>query len=122
MNEIDENSQRRLGIFHAIRYLRDDGKLSPQEEERMNDIMDWFAENLEKPNRLSKSASKSSANKAITWFRDTASNHISKMWEIVSVLKTYGTTVEVIKTEKPGYIVYEDDFQVAAEPFNETKT
>ncbi len=30
--------------------------------------------------------------------------------------------VEVIRTERPGYIVYEDEFQVTAEPFAETHT
>ena len=122
IDDLDEDSQERLGIFHAVRYLLDDGKLTLSEEEKMNDVMDWFSENLEKPNRLSKSRKKHSVNKAITWFKDTALNHINKMWEIVAVLKAYGCAVEVIKTERPGYIVYEDDFQIAGEPFKETKT
>ena len=122
INDIDEASQKRLGIFHAIRYLRDDGKLLPYEEENMNQIMTWFSENLKKPNRLSKSTKRHSANKAITWFKDSAIECISKIREIVSILESHGINVEVIKTDKPGYIVYEDDHQVAAEPFSETET
>ena len=29
---------------------------------------------------------------------------------------------EAIKTENPGYIVYEDEYQITAEPFNTTDT
>jgi len=122
VNEIDEDSQKRLGIFHAIRYLRDDGKLSSYEEAHMNEVMDWFADNLEKPNRFSRAKRKKPVGKAISWFEDNAIEHISKMREIMLVLKSHGIQVDMIKTERPGYIVYEDEFQVTAESFGETKT
>jgi hypothetical protein len=38
------------------------------------------------------------------------------------ILESHGIVVDVIKTNRPGYVVYEDDFQVAAEPFSETVT
>ena len=122
INDKDEDSQKRLGIFHALRYLRDDGKLSSYEEEHMNEIVQWFADNLEKPTRFSKAKTKNPANKAISWFKDSAAEYISKMREIASVLRAYGIQVDMIKTERPGYIVYEDEYQVTAEPFNETET
>lgn len=122
VNELDSDSHKRLGIFHAIRYLRDDGELTHQEEDKINKVMDWFADNLDKPSRLSKSSKNHTTNKAITWFKHTANIHINKMWEIVSVLRSHGISVDVIKTEKPGYIVYEDQHQVAAEAFKETQT
>lgn len=34
----------------------------------------------------------------------------------------HGIEVEVLHTERPGYVVYEDEYQVAAEPFTETLT
>ena len=33
-----------------------------------------------------------------------------------------GVAVEMIKTERPGYIVYEDEYQIAAYPLADTKT
>ena len=44
------------------------------------------------------------------------------MREIASVLRAHGLQVDMIKTERPGYIVYEDEYQVTGEPFNETET
>ena len=122
INEKDEDSQKRLGILHAIRYLRDDGKLSSYEEEYMNEVVKWFADNLKKPNRFSKAKRKNPVAKAISWFKDSATEDIFKMREITAVLRSHGIQVDIIKTDRPGYIVYEDEFQVTAEPFNETET
>ena len=42
------------------------------------------------------------------------------MYTLVAILNTHGVHTEMLRTEKPGYVVYEDPFQVAAEPFGET--
>jgi len=44
------------------------------------------------------------------------------MWEIVQILEAHGIVIDVIRTDRPGYIVYEDEFQIAAEPFKDTRT
>jgi hypothetical protein len=44
------------------------------------------------------------------------------MREIVGILDAHGISVEVLHTARPGYVVYEDKYQVAAEPFSETAT
>jgi hypothetical protein len=113
VNEKHLTSNRRLGIFHAIRYLRDDGELTADELREMNRVMDWFADNLNTPESISRV-------KAISWFKDSAREHISNIRQIVSVLKVHDIDVEMVRTDKPGYLVYEDNYQVFAEPFSET--
>jgi hypothetical protein len=44
------------------------------------------------------------------------------MREIVGILDAHDIAVDVIHTTRPGYVVYEDKYQVAAEPFSETVT
>ena len=39
---------------------------------------------------------------------------------MISILETQGVVVEVIETQRPGYVVYEDEFQIVAEPFADT--
>lgn len=39
------------------------------------------------------------------------------MWALARVLRTHGVAIKMLKTSRPGYIVYEDEFQVCAEPF-----
>jgi len=43
------------------------------------------------------------------------------MQEMVAVLKRHDVPVQMIKTAKPGYIVYEDEFQIVAVPFADSK-
>ncbi|HZS57690.1 MAG TPA: hypothetical protein VFA43_00370 [Gemmatimonadaceae bacterium] len=42
------------------------------------------------------------------------------MRQLVTLLEHKDVAVEELRTDKPGYIVYEDEHQVAAVPFSET--
>jgi hypothetical protein len=44
------------------------------------------------------------------------------MYELRRVLEDYGRIVHVVREDRIGYVVYEDDVQVIAEPFAETRT
>ena len=59
---------------------------------------------------------------AISWFRDTAILHIAKMREFQEILERYGVAVQMIKAKRLGYVLYEDEFQIVAYPFNDTPT
>ena len=51
------------------------------------------------------------------WFKPSATQHIARIREMVCILEQHGVFVHVFKTDRPGYIVYEDEFQIVAEPF-----
>jgi hypothetical protein len=57
---------------------------------------------------------------AIFWFKSSAGKFIKQIWELVQVLKEHGYHVENLKTSKPGYICYEDEYQVGARPFRDS--
>ena len=44
------------------------------------------------------------------------------MYDLKAILEQYGIHVDLIKSDRPGYIVYEDENQIAAEPFQSTET
>ncbi len=117
--DIDEDSGRELGVFHALTNLRDQGKLHAHEEEQHNSIVQWFNEHLEKPTRFtaSKPPFYRKKSKAISWFKDTAHEHLARMRELVGILEHHGTSVQMLKATRVGYIVYEDEFQIVAQPF-----
>jgi hypothetical protein len=56
---------------------------------------------------------------AISWFKPGAREHISKMRELAALLQAHGLAVQQVHTTRPGYVVYEDEFQVTAIPFAE---
>ena len=119
---IDEDSEREVGLFHAVFELRDSGKLSVEEEARLKEISDWFDENLEKPKRFttSKPPHYRKKSKALSWFKDGAEEHLSRIREISEILRHHNIPTRMLKTDRVGYIVYEDQFQIVAEPFADT--
>jgi hypothetical protein len=122
INDIDSNSGRRQGLFQAAKALRESGVLTDPDHEKLEAIRSWFNENLESPTRLALSLRPHSKAQAISWFRDTATIHIAKMRELQEVLERYGLTVKMIKAMRLGYVLYEDQYQVAAYPFSDTPT
>jgi len=44
------------------------------------------------------------------------------MYALKVLLERYGHFVEVVKEPRVGYIVWEDAYQVIAEPFTDTRT
>ena len=118
----DEDSGRRQGLFQALSDLEDSGVLLPHEQTTWEESYQWFRKNLLKPRRLSRSSKYHAKNLALSWFKDSATEHIKRMYVLVQILQAHGVLVEVIRTDRPGYIVYEDRYQVAAEPFSETPT
>jgi hypothetical protein len=92
------------------------------EAEELKAIYKWFETHLKVPRRFSRSRRPGAASKAISWFKSTATEHVSRMQAICRILEEHGIKTEMITTGRPGYIVFEDEFQVAAEPFVETMT
>ena len=115
--EILEDSQVAAGIFVAAYKLRLGAALPDYEYEYLNKLLYWFDENLQRPDRFSRSSRPGRNNRAICWFRSSAREHIRKAHEITVILENNDVLIRMIKAERIGYVVYEDEFQVVAEPF-----
>ncbi|MFT6426269.1 MAG: hypothetical protein ACJAYH_001966 [Celeribacter sp.] len=75
------------------------------------------------PERFSKSTSKGAADrdaKGLSWFKPTAKEHIAKAFELKAILEENGYAIEVLKESRIGYVTFEDEFQIVAEPFSDT--
>jgi hypothetical protein len=83
--------------------------------------LEWFDANLKEPSKFttSKPPYYRKQNRAICWLKDSATQHISQLREIVSILGRHDIHTEMIQTDRPGYVVYEDEFQIVAEPFSD---
>ena len=74
-NDID--SGRRQGLFQALRELETQGLLSEHEVENYYELRDWFRKNLRKPVSFTRSSKPHAKKVALSWFKDTATQHIS---------------------------------------------
>ena len=60
--------------------------------------------------------------RGVSWFKHTAAEHLTRMHRIATLLEQYGHSVAMVSESRVGYVVYEDAFQVVAEPFSDTRT
>jgi len=119
---VDEDSGKRRGVFQAVADLVDANELSEQELEELQSIRKWFNQHLGAPDRFSRSQKRNAAPKAISWFKSSANEYISRMQTMCRILNEHGIRAEMITSARPGYVVFEDDYQIAAVPFAETAT
>ncbi|MSP37607.1 MAG: hypothetical protein EXR70_03860 [Deltaproteobacteria bacterium] len=116
-----EESGYRYGFLRGAEVIQKRGVLPDYEDERLEEIFKWFNKNLPVPARVSRKRNNSHKNhRGLAWFKDTAVDHIRLAREVVELMRLHGVVVETVTTDRPGFIVYEDDFQVVAEPFSDS--
>ena len=120
IDEIDRRSGRRQGLFHAAGALQHEPELAAREHDQLASIFTWFNTHLKRPDRFSLSPRPHRKAVALSWFRHSATTHLAKMRELQDAVERCGRPVRIIETRRVGYVVYRDEFQVAACPFRDT--
>jgi hypothetical protein len=113
------------GIFGVAHDLVGSAATDPADRQVLDETLKWFDEHLRSPARFNRTRSKGyyrRANRAISWLRETAVQHIAQMHRLKGVLDRHGYPVAIIREQRVGYVVYEDEYQVVAEPFEDTRT
>lgn len=114
---INENNQTETGFFNAIEFLELNPLTKDEDIVRLKFLHNWFRNNLSAPPWFKKPTGKSYEAKSLSWFKDTAKQHILNANEAIEILGKYDILVERISIKNPGYIEYEDEYQVSAVPF-----
>lgn len=113
----------REGFLCAAYELHVDIHLDPHTHARLQELLCWFDHHVPVPERFNRTDSKGwyrRQTKGLSWFKPTAEHALSKSFELLHLLRDNGHVIEVIRTDRAGYIVYEDDVQIVAEPFADT--
>ena len=115
-NEYDEES---TGVFQCLGHLLRSETTYDYDKEILESIRVWFNDNLERPDRFNKqSRSNKRNNIALSWFKSTALDHIKNMYNLIPIFEHYNLKILVIKQEKIGRIIFQDEYQAVAIPFN----
>ena len=109
------------GIFTAMGILSDKQGVLEYENELYQATLKWFAKNLPVPKLLA-GGNYHNRPRAISWFKDSAEEHIKRMRELVQILESHGIAVTQFATNRPGKVEYEDAYQIAAVPYKDTFT
>lgn len=108
------DSHKRLGVFGAAYAILDDLEVDEGLRSSIRETVDWFRANLPVP--------KSVDRRAIFWFKEDASQCMTRMWRLVADVRHHDYLVSQIRSRNVGYVVYEDAMQIAAMPFRDTQT
>lgn len=109
----DQESHQPLGVLQAAFELRDSGKLEPHEIEWLESELAWLRMHLKSPSCLREPGN----HRAISWFHPRAERPIEKIRSIGALLGEHGFHVEMVKSNDPGVVIYEDGWQVVAKPY-----
>jgi hypothetical protein len=107
---IDEDSRRPRGLFTEAYSLLDSGDLTTDQWKHLRELLDWFNRNLPHPPKAFVKG------RAIFWFRSDAHECITKLWEMVELLRANDRHIVVLKCRHLHNRTYTDDLQVAAFP------
>ena len=109
-----------IGIIQGAFDLKDAGTLTYYEEACVDQVYAWFNDHLPIPRRFSRSRRRGAGPNAICWFKPSAAGCIERARELAALLEDRGVATAMLRTRKPGYVVYEDAYQLVAEPFHDT--
>ncbi len=117
---IDPDSQCELGLFQASELLADES-LDEIYDDYVDELFEWFRYYLPVPHGLYRvRSSRSDARTAVCWYKVDAACFLYRMWEMVAIFREYGVPIKLITTDRPGYVTYEDEYQIAAVPYADT--
>lgn len=117
--QINELSTKPAGVFQIV-YDTLDSWLPQYQYDYINWLVSWFNQYLKKPGKFSRKKTNSEHTRGISRFKESAKEHIAKMYELKIALEEHDVYIEVLITDTPWYIVYEDKIQIVAEPYKET--
>jgi hypothetical protein len=110
-----ENAFWLTGVLTSARIVRDEGELYAYEEDLLNTVYGWFDEHLPCPPFAEMLRSGEWTRDAVSWFRANAGEPLSRVWDVIAILREHGTPVRMVTSNSPGQIVYSDRFQIVAE-------
>ena len=93
------------GVIGSYVKLRDSGELTTHDQGHGEGIMEKLNEEL-----LTPPFEQNNWGECVCWFKDSAKEIIQSIREIIQILADYDFRVEMLTEEKPGMIVYEDEF------------
>ena len=112
----------REGFFRTAYQLRRTGGMSKDQFERLDVCLNYLDEHIDVPYKFSKSRTKCARHrntKGLSWFKSEATAVVDRALELTRLLEELGIPTKTLRTDRVGFIVFEDDVQIVAEPFSD---
>lgn len=98
-----------VGVFTAFHHLKNSARITDADWRQFDEIDRWFKAHLQYPPYYERGNPEG----AITWFKSgTSDAMVARLGPLSEILSRYGVALDIARTDEPGVIVYEDDYQV----------
>jgi hypothetical protein len=122
---IHRESQAPIGVIGAAYELLRQDATSHELRMELEHWIEWFEENLPVPDRFNRTKSKGwyrRETRGIAWLRTSAADHLAAMADLAACIAKCGHATAEVRSERVGYVIYQDEFQLIAEAFRDTPT
>jgi hypothetical protein len=123
-SRIHPESQTAIGVVAMAYELCDSTEVNPELQAELSRLLTWIEDNIDAPERFNRTKSKGwyrRETRGISWLRASAGEHVDAFRSLANVVARCGYDVSEIRETRVGYLTYEDDVQVVAEPFRDTR-
>ena len=104
--ELVENTMQGKGVFSICMQMLRDDVMDEEDTDLYKEIDDWFAHELPWPEPCKRQE------KVVCWFKTETDTMMKMMQPVMWLLERYNHPYDVVYTNHPGEIVYEDQYQV----------
>ncbi|WP_404308189.1 hypothetical protein [Neorhodopirellula lusitana] len=119
-DQLDADTDQPLGIFGAAYRLLEDDQVPDYSRTEIRTTLNWFKTNLPIPDRFARSRKPHRQDNGICWFKTRATDCMRHIRYLAQLVAEHDIIVRELLTDAPGYMIYEDDSQVVAQPFSST--
>ena len=108
------------GLFQTYFRVRNEALLPGYLFEALRDEYEWFCDRL--PTPADHYFIVNGESRGICWFRDDAVSMIRRARRMVNILRDGDIWITEARTQRPGLILYRDEYQIVARPDKVTPT
>jgi hypothetical protein len=91
VDEVDQSRRVPAGVFVVAYRLRDARTPPRSDHQDLLEVLRWFGENLDTPNRFTRSGRASGSSRGICWFRPSAHEHIRNARELARLIDRHAS-------------------------------
>jgi hypothetical protein len=99
--------------------LRGSGEMNVADAEQLLGHLDRIQQEVPIPTRFARRRNGyHKETHGVSWAKAESTEFVRHLYAIADIVRRYDASVDIVRTTRPGHVVYEDDWQVVAEPFH----
>lgn len=118
-SDIDARTGQATGLMTIAYELHRAAVLNLADETQLLTHLHWIQTEIPIPTRFARRRNVyHKETHGLSWVKPEATELIRHLYAIAGIAGRYGHLIDVLRTGRPGYVVYEDAWQIVAEPFH----